>query len=90
MPAIKDITFNLWAVLLGIILLGASMGGFLYGDQKEVRVKQQEVIQRVIRNEASISYIVEGIRELKEGQKEVLRSLNEAKIAAEKVKRDRQ
>lgn len=90
MPIIEKVAFNLWAVLIGMLLLGGTVCGILYADQKDVRLKQQEINQRVTRLETAIVYIAEGINELKKGQTAVKEALDKVNIVAEKARRDRQ
>lgn len=68
---VTKIRVEIWAVLGFLVLLGAISVGFLNAEQKETKFKQQEVISRVVVLETNQQYIVEGIRALKEGQKEV-------------------
>ena len=81
---IREVSFNLWAVLLGIVLLFGSVFSILYADQTKVKDKQQEINQRVTKLEAQICYIVEGIKEIKDSQKDVLRTLEDHKKRTER------
>ncbi len=58
------VTFNLWAVLAFLFVVGTASFTFLYAEQKETRGKQQEVIQRVIKLETQYEHIIKGLDKL--------------------------
>lgn len=59
-----QIKFNLWAVLGFLVLMGASSFTFLYAEGKETKVKQQDVIQRVVVLETNYANIIKGLDKL--------------------------
>ena len=59
-----QIKFNLWAVLGFLVFMGASSFTFLYAEGKETKVKQQDVIQRVVVLETNYSNIIKGLDKL--------------------------
>jgi hypothetical protein len=71
-----QIRFNLWAVLTFLVVMGASSFTFLYAEGKVTKEKQQDVIHRVIALEVQNKAILDGINDLKAGQKEVVEALN--------------
>jgi hypothetical protein len=66
-----QIRFNLWAVLTFLVIMGASSFTFLYAEGKTTKEKQQDVIHRVLVLEVQNKAILDGINELKAGQKEI-------------------
>ena len=66
MPMSPDtqIKFNLWAVLGFLVLMGASSFTFLYAEGKETKVKQQDVLQRVVVLETNYANIIKGLDKL--------------------------
>jgi hypothetical protein len=73
----SKVTFNLWAVLGFLFLTGIASFTYLHAEGRETKVKQQDVIQRVVIMETKMQAIMEGINELKTGQKEVIDSLKD-------------
>jgi hypothetical protein len=71
-----QIRFNLWAVLTFLTVMGMSSFTFLYAEGKTTKEKQQDVIHRVIALEVQNKAILDGINDLKAGQKEVVEALN--------------
>mgnify|MGYP001358255780 FL=1 len=59
-----QIKFNLWAVLGFLVLMGASSFTFLYAEGKETKVKQQDVLQRVVVLETNYANIIKGLDKL--------------------------
>ena len=82
------VQFSLWAVLTFLVILGGLSLGYLFDAQGRMRDKQQqdnqEICERTAKLEANIVYIVEGIKELKDGQIRVVNALSEQ----EKTTRD--
>lgn len=69
------VRFDLWLVLVFLVAMGVSSSVFLYGEGRETKTKQAEVISRVVTLEAQQKAILEGIGELKQGQKELTAAL---------------
>ncbi len=59
-----QVKFNLWAVLAFLFVVGTASFTFLYAEQKETRVKQQEDGQRITRLEMQYEYIIKGLEKL--------------------------
>lgn len=70
------VQFNLWAVLTFIGVMGSSSFLYLHAEGRETKAKQREVIERVIVLEERTKVILDGILELKQGQKDVLNALS--------------
>lgn len=80
------VRFDLWLVLVFLVTMGVSSSVFLYREGRETKVRQAEVINRVVVLEAQQKTILEGIIELKQGQKE-LTSVLLAQERAMRIKR---
>ncbi len=59
-----QVRFNLWAVLAFLFVVGTASFTFLYAEQKETRVKQQEDGQRITKLETQYEYIIKGLEKL--------------------------
>ena len=77
MPVNEETTikFKLWAVLGFLVALIGIGFGYLFIAQTSAAVERTNISERVIRTEMSITYIVEGIAELKETQKQMMEIL---------------
>jgi hypothetical protein len=89
-----NVTFSLWAVLGFLCAIAFILFGDLYGSQRSNQKANQDVCDRVTKLEANYNFIIDGIKEIKDGQKEVAsalasheRSTLEKKEAETKVKR---
>lgn len=73
------IRMDLWAVLAFLVLLIGIGMGYLFNAQasnKEERQKvDQIIIERVTKLETKFDYVVSGITELQQGQRELVRAL---------------
>ncbi len=73
--SVTKVRFDLWAVLGFLVLLVGVCVGYLFNAQATNREERQVAIQivsdRVTRLEANYSFIIEGITDLKRGQKEL-------------------
>lgn len=69
------VRFDLWAVLAFLVLLVGIGMGYLFNAQaeskEERRIQVQSINERVTRLEMKFDYLVDGISELKMGQKEL-------------------
>ena len=86
----STVKFNLWAVLAFLFIAGVSSFTFLYAEGKETKVKQQEVIQRVMKLETQYEYIIKGLDKLTvtmEKAADKLEQNNKAQKSAERVKK---
>jgi hypothetical protein len=70
------VNFSLWAVLGSIVLLGFLCISFLYAEGKETKSNQQEVFQRIAIQETITKAILDGIIDLKTGQKDLVAANN--------------
>ena len=75
------IKFKLWAVLGFLVALIGIGFGYLFIAQTSAAVERTNISERVIRTEMSITYIVEGIAELKQVQKEMMEILRKQQKA---------
>ena len=69
------IKFKLWAVLGFLVVLVGIGLSYLFIVQTSAAVERTNISERVIRTEMSITYIVEGIADLKQTQKEMMEIL---------------
>lgn len=61
---IQDVKFNLWAVLIGMIILGGSVAGYLNAEQRDMKKVQTE-LQLSSREQATqYKYIIEKLGDL--------------------------
>ena len=73
------VRFDLWAVLGFLVLLVGIGMGYLFnaqaGNKAEMQQQVQGISDRVMKLEAKLDYLVDGIAELKAGQKELVVTL---------------
>uniref|UniRef100_A0A6H1ZXU0 Uncharacterized protein n=1 Tax=viral metagenome TaxID=1070528 RepID=A0A6H1ZXU0_9ZZZZ len=83
MPGNEETTirFKLWAVLGFLVALIGIGFGYLFIAQTSAAIERIDIKERVIRTEMSITYIVEGIAELKETQKQMMEILRKQQRA---------
>jgi len=83
MPGNEETTirFKLWAVLGFLVALIGIGFGYLFIAQTSAAIERIDIKERVIRTEMSIAYIVEGIAELKETQKQMMEILRKQQRA---------
>jgi len=83
MPVNEETTirFKLWAVLGFLVVLVGIGLGYLFIAQTSAAVERTNISERVIRTEMSITYIVEGIADLKQTQKEMMEILRKQQKA---------
>ena len=77
MPGNEETTikFKLWAVLgFLIVLVGVGLS-YLLSAQLSAGVERTEIKERVIRMEVNYQYVVQGISDLKQAQKEMMEIL---------------
>ena len=83
MPGNEETTikFKLWAVLGFLVVLVGIGFSYLFIVQTSAAVERTNISERVIRTEMSIAYIVEGIADLKQTQKEMMEILRKQQKA---------
>ena len=83
MPVNEETTikFKLWAVLGFLVALIGIGFGYLFIAQTSAAIERIDIKERVIRTEMSITYIVEGIADLKQTQKEMMEILRKQQKA---------
>jgi len=83
MPVNEETTikFKLWAVLGFLVALIGIGFGYLFIAQTSAAIERIDIKERVIRTEMSITYIVEGIADLKQTQKEMMEILRKQQRA---------
>jgi len=77
MPGSEETTikFKLWAVLGFLIVLVGIGLGYLFIAQTSAAVERTDIKERVIRMEVNYQYVVQGISDLKQAQKEMIEVL---------------
>ena len=69
------IRFKLWAVLGFLVALIGIGFGYLFIAQTSAGVERVDIKERVIRMEVNYQYVVQGIADLKQAQKEMMEVL---------------
>lgn len=76
---LTKVRFDLWAVLGFLIIIVATGFGYLFTAQaenaKERQKENQAVCDRVTKLETQYYFITEGIKELREGQKDLVATI---------------
>lgn len=70
------VQFSLWAVLGFLCVIAVILFGDLYGSQRSNQKANQDVCDRVTKLESNYNFIISGIKEIKDGQKEVATALS--------------
>jgi hypothetical protein len=77
---VTRVKFDLWAVLGFLVVLSGLSMGYLFNAQansKAERIASDQMLDtRMTKLEAHVGFIIEGINDLKRGQKDVERSLD--------------
>lgn len=75
------VRFSLWSVLAFLVILAAACIGYLFNSQAaardETRTANQQVCDRVTRLETNFSYVVQGIGEMKQTNREIIEALRQ-------------
>jgi len=84
MPGSEETTikFKLWAVLGFLIVLVGIGLGYLFIAQTSAAVERTDIKERVIRMEVNYQYVVQGISDLKQAQKEMIEVLRKQQRTA--------
>jgi hypothetical protein len=86
---VTRVRFDLWAVLGFIVLMGVVFGGYLFQTLASGRAERiaadQQIDLRVTKLETHYSYIIQGIADLKAGQKEVADSLAKHEMSTKEL-----
>ena len=69
------VKFKLWAVLGFLVALIGIGLGYLFIAQTSAAVERTDIKERVIRMEVNYQYVVQGIADLKESQKVIMKIL---------------
>jgi hypothetical protein len=78
-----QVKFGLWPILVFLFLAGMSSFTFLYAEGKETKVKQQEVIARVVVLETNYTNIMRGLDKLTEAVEKSVDKLEEHRMRTE-------